>query len=98
VKAESRAGPTLQFPEAGASVVRPDLQSLTGNPASAHELMRVVSCSTAASSKSSETGGLANRSQLRTKTVHWPTSQMAAIVSVRWSAFGMQRLGRKKAL
>ena len=51
----------------------------------------------AASSKSSETGGLAYRSRLRTNTVHWSTSQMAAIVSERWSAVCMKRRIRSRA-
>ena len=46
------------------------LYSACDSPSCAHALTRVVSRSTAASSKSSETGGLANCSRLRTKTVH----------------------------
>jgi hypothetical protein len=40
------------------------------SPASAQELIRVVSHSIAASSATSETGGLANCSRCRTKTLH----------------------------
>ena len=53
------------------------------NPETTQLLMLADSHSIACSSSTSPTGGSANCSRLRTNTLHWPSSQIAATVTMR---------------